>query len=248
MRIAQVAPLYESVPPKYYGGTERVVSYLTEELVRQGHDVTLYASGDSVTKARLVAACRRSLRLDKRCVDQLAHHVRMLELVAKEASRYDLDPLPHRLPAFPAVAPARRSAPDHAARTPRHPRSPRAVPRVQRDAGGVDLECAAGAAAGGQLDGDGVPWTAAGPLPGPGAPGDISGVSRPDLAREARRSRDRDCPPPGHAAEDRRQGRRSRPRVLREHDRTAVAGPSTPSTSARSAKARRTSCWATRTR
>ena len=90
MRIAQVAPLYESVPPKFYGGTERVVSYLTEELVRQGHDVTLFASGDSVTKARLVAASRRSLRLDKRCVDQLAHHVRMLELVAKEASRYDL--------------------------------------------------------------------------------------------------------------------------------------------------------------
>ena len=64
MRIAQVAPLYESVPPKYYGGTERVVSYLTEELVRQGHAVTLFASGDSVTKARLVAACPRSLRLD----------------------------------------------------------------------------------------------------------------------------------------------------------------------------------------
>jgi glycosyltransferase involved in cell wall biosynthesis len=69
MRIAQVAPLYESVPPKYYGGTERVVSYLTEELVRQGHQVTLFASGDSITKARLVAACPRSLRLDKR-VDQ----------------------------------------------------------------------------------------------------------------------------------------------------------------------------------
>ena len=62
MRIAQVAPLYESVPPKYYGGTERVVSYLTEELVRQGHEVTLFASGDSETNARLVATCRRSLR------------------------------------------------------------------------------------------------------------------------------------------------------------------------------------------
>src|SRR5689334_17803529 len=90
MRIAQVAPLYESVPPKYYGGTERVVSYLTEELVRQGHQVTLFASGDSVTKARLVAACRRSLRLDKHCVDQLAHHIRLLELVAREADRFDV--------------------------------------------------------------------------------------------------------------------------------------------------------------
>ncbi len=90
MHIAQVSPLFESVPPKYYGGTERVVSYLTEELVRQGHDVTLYASGDSITKARLVAACRRSLRLDKHCVDQLAHHVLMLELLAKEAGEYDI--------------------------------------------------------------------------------------------------------------------------------------------------------------
>ena len=55
MKIAQIAPLYESVPPKLYGGTERVVSYLTEELVRQGHDVTLFASADSCTHARLVA-------------------------------------------------------------------------------------------------------------------------------------------------------------------------------------------------
>jgi len=69
MRIAQVAPLFESVPPKYYGGTERVVSYLTEELVRQGHEVTLFASGDSVTSARLVAPCERSLRLNKQCQD-----------------------------------------------------------------------------------------------------------------------------------------------------------------------------------
>src|SRR5437867_8302214 len=90
MKIAQVAPLYESVPPKYYGGTERVVSYLTEELVRQGHDVTLFASGDSVTRARLVAACRRSLRLDKNCIDQLAHHIRLLELFFQEAHDFDI--------------------------------------------------------------------------------------------------------------------------------------------------------------
>ena len=63
MRIAQVSPLYESVPPKTYGGTERVVSYLTEQLVELGHEVT-FASGDSVTRARLVAICRQSLRLD----------------------------------------------------------------------------------------------------------------------------------------------------------------------------------------
>jgi len=90
MRIAQVAPLYESVPPKYYGGTERVVSYLTEELVRQGHEVTLFASGDSETGARLVAACRRSLRLDKRYQGQMAHHFVMLERVFQRADEFDM--------------------------------------------------------------------------------------------------------------------------------------------------------------
>src|SRR5512132_78902 len=90
MQIAQVAPLFESVPPKRYGGTERVVSYLTEELVRQGHDVTLFASGDSVTAARLIAACRRSLRLDKDCVDQLAHQVVLLEKVFRQAGEFDV--------------------------------------------------------------------------------------------------------------------------------------------------------------
>jgi glycosyltransferase involved in cell wall biosynthesis len=90
MRIAQVAPLYESVPPKYYGGTERVVSYLTEELVREGHQVTLFASGDSLTTARLVAASRRALRLDKHCVDQLAHHIVLLEKVFRRADEFDV--------------------------------------------------------------------------------------------------------------------------------------------------------------
>ena len=90
MKIAQVAPLYESVPPKYYGGTERVVSYLTEELVRQGHEVTLFASGDSETEARLVAACPGSLRLAKRCRDQMAHHYVMLEDVFQRAAEFDI--------------------------------------------------------------------------------------------------------------------------------------------------------------
>jgi glycosyltransferase involved in cell wall biosynthesis len=90
MKIAQVAPLYESVPPTWYGGTERVVSYLTEELVRQGHQVTLFASGDSVTQARLVAACPRALRLDQGCVDPLAHHMVLLEQVFRQARAFDL--------------------------------------------------------------------------------------------------------------------------------------------------------------
>lgn len=91
MRIAQVAPLYESVPPKLYGGTERVVAYLTDECVRQGHDVTLFASGDSVTRAALVPICERSLRLEEEKIGApLAHHIRMLEMVAREASNFDI--------------------------------------------------------------------------------------------------------------------------------------------------------------
>jgi glycosyltransferase involved in cell wall biosynthesis len=90
MRIAQVAPLYESVPPKLYGGTERVVSYLTEELIRQGHEVTLFASGDSLTEARLVPGCKQSLRLAPGCVDPLAHHVLLVERVLDEKDNFDL--------------------------------------------------------------------------------------------------------------------------------------------------------------
>ena len=89
MKIAQVAPLYESIPPKYYGGTERVVSYLTEELVKQGHDVTVFASGDSVTRARLEPVVPHALRLNK-CIDPLAHHVLMLDKVAARAPEFDV--------------------------------------------------------------------------------------------------------------------------------------------------------------
>src|SRR5215218_4907785 len=90
MKIAQVSPLYESVPPRTYGGTERVVSYLTEELVAQGHEVTLFASADSVSSAQVVPVCERSLRLDPRCVDQLAHHVRQIEEVYRRADDFDV--------------------------------------------------------------------------------------------------------------------------------------------------------------
>src|SRR5215510_11968905 len=89
MRIAQVAPLYESVPPKLYGGTERVVHYLTETLVRQGHDVTLFASGDSSTNATLVPTCSEALRLGKSALP-LAHHVLMLEQVSQAADDFDV--------------------------------------------------------------------------------------------------------------------------------------------------------------
>jgi len=91
MKIAQVAPLYESVPPKFYGGTERVVSYITEELVALGHDITLYASGDSQTSAHLRSVCERALRLDGgKLLSPLAHHLNLIETIAQEADEFDV--------------------------------------------------------------------------------------------------------------------------------------------------------------
>ena len=89
MKIAQISPLHESVPPKLYGGTERVVAYLTEALVRLGHEVTLYASGDSTTSAKLRAACECALRLDERSVDPFANHIRLAERVFQESGEFD---------------------------------------------------------------------------------------------------------------------------------------------------------------
>jgi len=90
MKIAQIAPLYESVPPQAYGGTERVVHYLTEELVRQGHDVTLFASGDSRSSAQLVNGCEKALRLTNACQDPLAHHMILLDKVFSLADQFDI--------------------------------------------------------------------------------------------------------------------------------------------------------------
>jgi glycosyltransferase involved in cell wall biosynthesis len=90
MRIAQVAPLYESCPPRFYGGTERVVSYVTEELVRLGHEVTLFASGDSCTSATLEAGSEMALRLDNRCKDPLVHHLIMLDRLRRRADEFEI--------------------------------------------------------------------------------------------------------------------------------------------------------------
>lgn len=90
MKIAQVAPLIESVPPKAYGGTERIVSYLSDTLVDMGHEVALYASGDSRTRARLVPVVERSLRLDPRHPDWLAWTLMMVDRVFESASRFDI--------------------------------------------------------------------------------------------------------------------------------------------------------------
>jgi glycosyltransferase involved in cell wall biosynthesis len=90
MRIAQVAPLTEAVPPLRYGGTERVVSYLTEELVELGHDVTLFASGDSRTEAKLVPVVPRALRLDPCAHDPIAPHVQLVQAVMQQSAEFDI--------------------------------------------------------------------------------------------------------------------------------------------------------------
>jgi glycosyltransferase involved in cell wall biosynthesis len=89
VRIAQVAPLYERVPPKYYGGTERIVSCLTDELVRQGHDVTLFASGDSITQAKLISVCDEALRLNPKYTDPILYHMLLAERAAQRADEFD---------------------------------------------------------------------------------------------------------------------------------------------------------------
>jgi len=90
MKIAQVAPLMESVPPRLYGGTERVASYLTEELVAQGHDVTLFASGDSITSAKLVPCAAQALRLNKAVRDPTPYYMLMLDKVRRQAHDFDV--------------------------------------------------------------------------------------------------------------------------------------------------------------
>ncbi len=105
MKIAQIAPLAERVPPKLYGGTERIVSYLTEELVRQGHEVTLFASGDSLTAAELIPCCDMALRLDPDVKDTLPYHMMMLEEVRRRASEFDVLHFHIDLLHFPLIRP-----------------------------------------------------------------------------------------------------------------------------------------------
>src|SRR5947208_8641134 len=90
MKIAQIAPLMESVPPRLYGGTERIVAYLTDELVRQGHEVTLFASEDSMTSAELIPCSRAALRLDPAVQDPIPYYMLMLDKVFACAEEFDI--------------------------------------------------------------------------------------------------------------------------------------------------------------
>ena len=192
MRIAQVAPLIESVPPGGYGGTEAVVSYLTEELVRQGHDVTLFASGDSQTSAELVAV-RTS-----RAAARRGHH-RSAGAPGGRAGGgggagppLRRDSLAPRLLPLPAVATARRATRHDAPRPARHRGPPAGLHRVQRHAGRLDLERPAVPAAAGQLGRDDPPRPAARRAGAAFRGRRIPRVPGAHLAGEARRSRHRD--------------------------------------------------------
>jgi len=90
MKIAQIAPLMESIPPRLYGGSERIASYLTEELVAQGHDVTLFASANSITSAKLVPCCAQSLRLNPSVRDVIPYYMVMLDKVRSMATEFDI--------------------------------------------------------------------------------------------------------------------------------------------------------------
>jgi glycosyltransferase involved in cell wall biosynthesis len=109
MRIAQIAPLTEAIPPKFYGGTERVVSWLTDELINLGHDVTLFASGDSETKAKLEPIWPKALRLDGTVRDPMALHMSMLERVFQRATEFDV--LHFHLDYYPFSLFSRQSTP-----------------------------------------------------------------------------------------------------------------------------------------
>ena len=143
LRIAQVAPLTESVPPRLYGGTERVVSFLTDELVRIGHDVTLFASGDSETRGRLVAAWPRALRLEGICYDPLAPHLLMLEQVVQRAQEFDVIHFHTSQFHFPIARRLPNRSRDDIAWAARHPRARTALPRIRRYPGRLDFRCAA---------------------------------------------------------------------------------------------------------
>ena len=143
MKIAQIAPLIESVPPRLYGGTERIVSYLTEELVRLGHDVTLFASGDSITAARLVPCAPTALRLDPHVRDPIPYYMLMLDRVRERADDFDILHFHIDQFHFPLFRPHAGRTLTTLAWTAGPARSAAALFRLQRDAAGLDLRRAA---------------------------------------------------------------------------------------------------------
>jgi glycosyltransferase involved in cell wall biosynthesis len=181
MRIAQVAPLTEAVPPKLYGGTERVVHWLTEELVALGHDVTLFASGDSQTSAKLDATWPKALRLDGAVRDPNALHMVMLERVRQKCDDDEFDFLHFHLDYYPWSLFYRQPTPFVTTLHGRHD-----LFKGPRD---LDLQCAAAAGAAGELGAHHSSRPAGEPADAATDEAGISRGARPHRAGKGRRSR-----------------------------------------------------------
>ena len=239
MKIAQIAPLMESIPPRLYGGTERVASYLTEELVAQGHDVTLFASGQSITSAKLVPGCAQPLRLNPAVRDIIPYYMLMLDKVRSMAAEFDILHFhidQFHFPLFRDVGVTHR----HDAARPAGPARPApSLSRLSRDAAGFDLQCAAGADSRRQLHRHRLSWSADRSVAQPRAARRLSGVPRAHLAGEACRPRDRHRPGHRLAAEDRGESRSRRRGLLPRGDRAAAGPARRRVTSARSTTAAR---------
>ena len=218
MRIAQISPLTEAVPPKLYGGTERVISWLTEELVGLGHDVTLFASGDSHTsaQARSNLAARSASRQFGSGPDGTAHG-------DAGASSAPIRPLRrHAFPSgllsvFAVLAPGDALHHD-SARPPRSARAPAGVHNVFVDAGDIDFEFPAAAGAAGRLGQDDLPRPARASAHPATHKAELSGVFGAHLAGEIGRSRHSDCRALRASDQDRGQDRQGRPRLFRRAD------------------------------
>ena len=220
MRIAQVAPLTEAVPPKLYGGTERVVSWITEELVALGHDVTLFASGDSQTSAKLEATWPKALRLDGAVRDPNALHMVMLENVRRKCDDEEFDFLHFHLDYYPfslfyrqptpflTTLHGRLDLPEHQPVFHTFSKVPvisisnaqrRPVPHANWL----------------RTVHHGLPENLLTPQP---VKPELSRRARTHRAREGRRPCDQDRDTMRHSAQDRRQGRPRRPGLLRRAD------------------------------
>ena len=234
MHIAQVAPLTEAIPPKLYGGTERVVSWLTEELIALGHEVTLFASGNSVTSARLEAVWPRALRLDGAVRDPNALHMMMLERVYRRASDFDF--LHCHLDYYPFSLFSRQPTPfvTTLAWPARSARASAGVRYIFVGAGGVDLQFAAAAVAAGELGAHRASRPAGAASDAEAGQAVLFRVPRPHRAGKGHRPRHSHRAALRRAAQSRGQGRSGRPGLLRRADQAADDGRAMSSLSARS--------------
>ena len=253
MRIAQVAPLTEAVPPKLYGGTERVVHWLTEELVALGHDVTLFASGDSHTSAKLEATWPKALRLDGSVRDPNALHMVMLERVRQKCDDEEFDFLHFHLDYYPFSLFSRQPTPFL---TTLHGRLdlPEHQP-VFNTFSKVPVVSISNAQRRPVPQANWArhhsPWPAGESADAAAGQAVISRRARPDRTGKGRRSRHPDCHSMRHSAQDRGEGRSRRPGVLRRNDFTARSRPirwsnlsaRSGTAKSRTSSAARSACW-----